>query len=114
MSKAAYYNELQRPFLKRLLGPGVVVFIMFYLIFHAISGERGLFALFTETRRLDELKIELADVRAKREALETKAHRLSDTSLDLDLLDEQARQVLGMAGKNEVVYFLNDKTAAQP
>jgi cell division protein FtsB len=34
---------------------------------------------------------------------------LSDSSLDLDLLDEQSRRVLGMAGKGETVIFTDDK-----
>lgn len=97
------YYETQRPFLKRMMGPCLIVFIIFYLGFHVISGERGLFALFTESRKLDALKTELAEVKGKREALETKVQHLSDNSLDLDLLDEQARKVLGMTGKNEVV-----------
>ena len=82
--------------------------MLFYLGFHAVSGERGFFALFKETRKLATLKEELQQVRAEREALELKTKRLSSSSLDLDLLDERARVVLGMAGKNEVVYFLSD------
>jgi cell division protein FtsB len=89
------------------------MFIMFYLGFHAISGERGLIALFTESHRLEGLKAELADMTQQRQALEGKVQRLSDKSLDLDLLDEQVRRVLGMAQKNEVVYFLSDNPAAQ-
>lgn len=99
--------ELSRPFSKRAIGPLFCVLVLFYLGFHAVSGERGVFAFFTESQRLAMLKAELAEVTAKRMALEKKVHGLSDNSLDLDLLDEQARNVLGMAGKNEVVYFLN-------
>lgn len=87
------------------------MFIMFYLGFHAISGERGLIALFTERHRLEALKVELAEVTAQRESLERKVRGLSDKSLDLDLLDEQARRILGMAGKSEVVYFLESGAA---
>lgn len=51
---------------------------------------------------------ELAKAIAKREALDKKVKLLSNASLDLDMLDEQARSVLGIAGKNEVVIFLED------
>ena len=84
-----------------------LVLVMFYLCFHAVSGERGVFALFKETRKLDKIQSELAEVKAQHDALEHKVHLLSDNSLDLDLLDEQARRVLGMAGKDEIVYFPN-------
>ena len=103
MSRAATFHALQRPFVRRVSGPLIIVLIMFYLGFHAISGERGLLALFTESRRLEALKAELAEVTVRREALERKVHGLSDSSLDLDLLDEQSRRVLGMGGKDEMV-----------
>ena len=86
-----------------------LVLAMFYLGFNAVSGERGLFAWFKETRNLEKLQTELSDVKAKHDALEHKVHLLSDNSLDLDLLDEQARRVIGMAGKDEIVYFTDQK-----
>jgi cell division protein FtsB len=112
MSRTARYDasyDAKRSFPKRVIGPLFGVLVLFYLGFHAVSGERGVWALFSESRRLEALKSELAEVSAKRQALDSKVHRLSDSSLDLDLLDEQARVVLGLAGKNEVVYFLDEK-----
>jgi cell division protein FtsB len=90
---------------KRAVGPLICVLVLFYLGFHAVSGERGVFALFKENRRLAMLQSDLSELTAKREALEHKVKLLSSNSLDLDLLDEQARLVLGMAGKNEIVIF---------
>ena len=102
------FSKSRRFAMQRAAGPLLCVLILFYLGFHAVSGERGLFALFKETRKLDLLKAEMAETVAKREALERKVARLSNDSLDLDLLDEQARLILGLAGKNEVVVFLSD------
>lgn len=107
MRKNETWHE-QRPLLKRVAGPSLLLMVMFYLGFHAVSGERGVFALFKETRKLAELKAELAEVKVKHDALEHKVQLLSDSSLDLDLLDEQVRRVLGMANKHEVVYFTDD------
>ena len=109
MKRGLSYNEMQRAPAKRLAGPLLLVLIMFYLGFHAVSGERGVFALFKETRRLDALQSELTEVKRKHEALEHKVRLLSDNSLDLDMLDEQARRVMGVAGKDEVV-IMDDKT----
>lgn len=104
--KKSFYK--MRPALgKRAVAPLIGVFVLFYVCFHAISGDRGVVALFKENRRLEQLKTELAKVVAEREALDRKVRGLSSSSLDLDLLDERARLVLGMAGKNEVVHFLN-------
>ena len=105
MRKSDTWQEAQRPFIKRLAGPFLLISIMFYLGFHAVSGERGVFALFRETRKLEILNSELTEVKNKHQALERKVHLMSDDSLDLDLLDEQVRRVLGMANKNEIVYF---------
>jgi cell division protein FtsB len=95
--------------LKRASGPLLCVLILFYLGFHAVSGERGLVALFKETRKLDQLTAELTDIRGKREKVEHKIKMMSNDSLDLDMLDEQARNVLGLAGKDEVVVFAAPK-----
>jgi cell division protein FtsB len=107
MSKFDIVFDARRFSIKRAIGPLLCVLALFYLGFHAVSGERGLLALFKESRKLELLKIELADITAKREALDKKVRHLSSQSLDLDLLDERARLVLGVAGKNEVVYFLS-------
>lgn len=80
-----------------------LVFILFYLSFHAISGERGFYAWFKESKRLEQLKAELADITAKREAYEHRIKLLSSQSIDLDMLDEQARKVLGYTRPDEIV-----------
>jgi len=109
MVKNDTFQDSQRPLVKRVAGMCALMFIMFYLAFHTVSGERGLFALFRETRTLEALKSQLAEVKAQHQGLERKVQLLSDSSLDLDLLDEQVRRVLGMANKNEIVYFPDEK-----
>lgn len=77
-----------------------------YLGFHAMHGERGLYALFREVRMQESLTHELAQVKAEREKLELRVTHLRDDSLDLDLLDEQTRRMLGGAEHFEKVVFL--------
>jgi cell division protein FtsB len=108
MSKLQVAFDACRSLLKRAGGPLLCVFVLFYLGFHAVSGERGLLALFQESRKLEMLKAELAEVTLKREAMDKKVRGLSSSSLDLDLLDERARVVLGMGFKDEVVVFLKN------
>jgi cell division protein FtsB len=103
------YAKILRRLPKRVFGPLCCVLVLFYLGFHAISGDRGFVALFKEKKQLEVLKAELEDVKAEREELDLKVKRLSSHSLDLDLLDERARVVLGMAGKNEIVYFVSSE-----
>ena len=54
----------------------------------------------TEQRRL---AAELAALRAERAWMANKVERLSDRYLDLDLLDERARLVLGMVRPDELI-----------
>lgn len=105
MSKRTSQFEPSRAGGRSIWGSLFLLAVMFYIAFHAVSGERGVFALFKESRRLEELQIKLAEAKNKREGLEHKVRLMSDDSLDLDLLDEQVRRVLGLANKGEVVYF---------
>ena len=88
---------------------GAVVYFMLaftlgsYFTFAAVQGDFGVF------RRV-QIDAEAADLRAERDRLvmelaeiENKTRRLSDEFLDLDLLDEQARDVLGMIRADEIV-----------
>ena len=74
-----------------------------YFTFAAVQGDYGLFRraeVLGERRALQE---ELVVLQAEVARLENLTHRLSDEFLDLDLLDEQARDVLGLIRADEVV-----------
>ncbi|MDX2074230.1 MAG: septum formation initiator family protein [Alphaproteobacteria bacterium] len=103
------FSESRFTLSRRAAGPLLCVLMMFYLGFHAVSGERGLFALFKETRKLELLTAELNGIRENRAEMEKKIKLMSNNSLDLDMLDERARTVLGLAGKDEVVLFTAPK-----
>ena len=74
-----------------------------YFTFAAVQGDYGVLRriqIDAETAALaeerDRLELELADLR-------NKTRRLSDDYLDLDLLDERARSVLGMMRADEII-----------
>lgn len=81
----------------------VVIALTCYLTFAAIQGEHGLFSLFRVQSQEAELREELDLLRAERAVIENKTTRLSSGTLDLDLLDEQARLVLGMGRASEMM-----------
>ena len=95
---------------KRFSGPLLFSLAVCYLAFHALNGDRGLYAYLKQSRHLETSQRELAQLTAKREELENRVHLMSDGSLDLDLLDEQARRVLGDAKKNEIVVILDNRS----
>jgi cell division protein FtsB len=68
-----------------------------------LQGDHGLAAFRKAEAEERGLRAELAELRAEREALANKVLRLSDRYLDVDLLDERARAVLGLAREDELV-----------
>lgn len=93
----------------RLMKPLLLLCAVAYLLFHALHGERGLYAYIREQRQLTALHTELATVKAQREETELRVSHLRDGSLDLDLLDEQMRRMLGTMKPGEVVLMTPDK-----
>jgi len=81
----------------------VLIAMMGYLTFAALQGEHGLFRLFQVEAQEIRLRAELQQVQAERAVIANKTHGLSDATLDLDLLDEQARKVLGLARADEIL-----------
>lgn len=74
-----------------------------FFSYAAIEGEYGLFRLFQVRAIESRLAIELQDLQDDRAKLANRTKRLSNQYLDLDLLDEQSRKVLGMARGDEIV-----------
>jgi cell division protein FtsB len=74
-----------------------------YFTFAAVQGDYGLFRRAEIEQKTRQLTAELAETNAEIKRMENLTHRLSDGYLDLDLLDEQARRVLGMIRPDEIV-----------
>jgi cell division protein FtsB len=90
-------------------GVGLAIYILvmvslgMYFTFASVQGDFGLFRrvqIEAETRALVVERDRLAEEVA---ALRNKTLRLSDTFLDVELLDQQARDVLGMVRADEIV-----------
>ncbi|MEM6618385.1 MAG: septum formation initiator family protein [Pseudomonadota bacterium] len=74
-----------------------------YFVFAAVQGDYGHFRRVQIEADEAALVAQLGELRQTRAVLENKTRRLSDSYLDLDLLDERARKVLGMARGDEIV-----------
>ncbi|MBJ6373361.1 FtsB family cell division protein [Sedimentitalea arenosa] len=74
-----------------------------YFTFAAVQGDYGLFRRVEITAETDALRQTLGQLQIEIAALENLTRRLSDEYLDLDLLDEQARSVLGLLRPDELV-----------
>ncbi|MBL4812181.1 MAG: septum formation initiator family protein [Rhodobacteraceae bacterium] len=89
------------------LGALFYIFLMgllgLYFAFAAVQGNFGLFRRAELNSEVRALSDELAMLNAEMSEMENLTHRLSDDYLDLDLLDEQARNVLGMIRADEMI-----------
>ncbi|TCS63818.1 cell division protein FtsB [Primorskyibacter sedentarius] len=74
-----------------------------YFTFAAVQGDYGLFRRAEINVEAQHLAEELAELEAEVARMQNLTRRLSDDFLDLDLLDEQARDVLGLIRADEIV-----------
>lgn len=96
-------NSQSRPAFKSAVFLTVSLSLSMYFTFAAVQGDFGLF------RRI-EIEAETRAMEAERARLEVavsemsnKTRRLSEDYLDLDLLDQQAREILGLVRSDEIV-----------
>ena len=81
----------------------IVVALVAYFSYSAIQGPYGLLNLFKIEAREARLQQELDEITQQRQVAQNRAYRMSDEYLDLDLLDEQARKVLGLIRGDEII-----------
>ena len=74
-----------------------------YFCFSAIQGDYGVLRRAHYIAEADDLQENLDQLKASIKHLENKTLRLSDHYLDLDLLDQQARILLGYIRADEIV-----------
>jgi cell division protein FtsB len=77
-----------------------------YFVWNAVNGGRGLRAKDAYRAEMAKLDGELADLTAERKQLEQRVAMMGPDSVDRDLLEEEARSVLGLARPSDLVVFL--------
>lgn len=96
-------QKRSRPAMGTLLSFLGLIAMGLYFTFAAVQGDYGVFKRAEVTAEGRALSQELATLHAEVARMENLTRRLSDSYLDLDLLDEQARDVLGMIRADEIV-----------
>ena len=74
-----------------------------YFAFAAVQGDYGVLRQSQSAEELQDLRQERDGLVADLAQVKNLTHRLSDSFLDLDLLDEQVRSVLGYLRADEIV-----------
>jgi len=91
------------PSLGSLLFFAAAFLLSAYFTFAAVQGDFGLFRRVEIQAEADTLARDLDRLQQDTARMENLTRRLSDDYLDLDLLDEQARSVLGLARADEII-----------
>ena len=87
---------------------GMILFMLAFMLasyftFAAVQGDYGVFRRVQINAEAETLRVERDRLAAELAEMQNKTKRLSDTYLDVDLLDEQARTVLGYVRADEIV-----------
>lgn len=82
---------------------GLTVLLGLYFAFAAVQGPSGILRRIQIESESAELAVERDTLRAEVARMQNLTRRMSNEYLDLDLLDEQARSVLGMVRADEVI-----------
>jgi cell division protein FtsB len=94
---------MTKPAVGPLLFFAIAFALSLYFMFAAIQGDYGLFRRAEIMAEANDLRGQLERVKGEVVQMENLTRRLSDNYLDLDLLDEQTRAVLGMVRTDEIV-----------
>ena len=83
----------------------VCLILCLYFIIASFNGEFGVSAKYDLLAKEKVLAEELSTINKETKIIKNRIKRLSNTSLDLELLDQQARIILGMIGEGELIVF---------
>lgn len=84
----------------------VVWLCSFYFLFSLFSGNRGVLRLFVLNNEISECDREIEYLTKEKLTLDARVAGLHEDSLDLDLLNECVRNVLGYAEDGESLIFI--------
>ena len=83
---------------------------LLYVGYQSVQGERGLLGWVERTAEVEKTRAEVVALAEERGKLERRVSQLRTESLDLDLLDQEARRLLNLGHPDEEVLF-HDRTA---
>lgn len=97
------WGRRSRRWMKDAAPPVGLALLCGYFVWHSLHGDSGLLA---RERRVEEIaaaRVTLARVESERDSIERRVAGLRGERIDRDQLDERARQLLNLVGKNEIV-----------
>ena len=90
---------------KRIFLITITAILFCYLLGYLIYGSKSIFSLFQLSRKKEQLLKENKILEKDKEKLDKKVKGMKTESLDMDMLDEQARKNLGYSKEKEIIYI---------
>ena len=87
------------------IAPFLLLLMTVYFGVSFVNGDRGLLAWIRLNDEIAVARADLGELRAQRERMEHRTGLLRPDNLDLDMLDERARALLGFAHPDEIVVY---------
>ena len=87
---------------------------LLYVGYQSVQGERGLLRWVERSAEVERARAEVAALAEERRKLERRVSQLRAESLDLDLLDQEARRTLNLGHPDEEVLFLDGPARPAP
>ena len=87
------------------IAPFLLILMVTYFGMSFVQGDRGLLAWIRLSDEITLVQSDLADLMVRRTRIEHRIQLLRPNGLDLDMLDERARALLGFAHKDEIVIY---------
>lgn len=95
-------RQRKKSYLRPLIVPVIAIAFSGYFAWHGWHGSFGIEARRQLTVEAVRLNGELERVKQERKAIERRVNLLRSASLESDMLDERAREILGFANANEI------------
>jgi len=103
------YNITKPLFIGYFIAASVILYFLFFTIF----GSKGVIQFFVLRKQIENKEIIKQELSDKMQAKKNMIDGMNLEALDLDLVDEQSRKVLGYVGKNEVVIYHDNNKSSQ-
>ncbi len=91
--------------LRRAITPCLGICALLYFGYHTVQGDRGIIAFLRLSANLERTELALRESDETRQVLARRVGLLRPENLDRDMLDEQARQILGLAHPDDIVIY---------
>jgi cell division protein FtsB len=88
-----------------VVGPVLSICLIVYIAYHAVQGDRGLIALWQLSKQVTQAKSIHLRLKHERESIQNRVDLLNPNTLDLDMLEERVRFMMGYSRTDEVVVF---------